>query len=142
MARMRQPDRSAQVRQAQLVRNIRSRYAQALAYGYDAPEAARLANGDDEIKPRKAVLAPTSALIAVEETRSQTVSIQGSANPHVAASEDAPTQEGTPLEEIPPNWEELPWPDLVALATRLSGGRFVKSRAHAISVVHKALGIT
>jgi hypothetical protein len=100
------------------VRRIRGRYAQALQAGYTTVEAAKIANGDQPIEPRRDALThepqksseTPSASYASAVTPTDVAIINGS-----AATPQAKTEF-----EIPPNWRDLPWAQLKSLAESLT----------------------
>jgi hypothetical protein len=98
------------------VRRIRSQYATALRAGYSVAEASKFAN---ESEPKK---------IASDEL------------PNVLKGSAKQNQPSTEMEiEIPPNWDDLPWPDLKSLAERLTGGQQeIKSRRQAGAIIREA----
>ncbi len=105
------------------VRDIRRRYAQALQAGLSPIEAARVANNEEEIPTRPK---PSMQHVTVQEQRpADRVTIQGRA------------PDG-PAENIPPNWQDLPWPQLRELADSVSP-KHVRSRSEAHAAIEGAL---
>lgn len=124
--------KSAQVkvRVSDEIRNVRDRYAEALRLGYSAKEAARLAQGKEKL-PSAPQVSTVQSEPKIERqpsggdaTAAQTVNISGNDKTHV---------------DIPPNWEDLPWPNLKTLAESLNGGRDVKSRKLAHEIIEQSL---
>lgn len=118
------------------VRDIRMRYMRALQLGYSPLEAAKLANEGGEIK---AIDKPLQ-----RERLAKTVRVPATVNKvTVAGMADLPVSEEPPqpaaVEDIPPNWQELPWPQLRDLADRFAGNKRVRSRQEATSVIERAM---
>jgi hypothetical protein len=138
------------VAQAEAVRRVRDRYAEALRMGHPPLDAAKLAQGNGSITQpvgRKAikVTAPASStrppVKISNEPKTDRVSISGSAAaaPAAEVEEKSPTQVVTPTtHDIPPNWEDLPWPQLRELASGIAG-KPVRSRIDAAKVIEEAL---
>lgn len=137
------------VAQAEAVRRVRDRYAEALRMGHPPLEAAKLAQGNGSITQpvgRKAikVTAPAPStrppVKISNEPKTDRVSISGSAAAAQAnAEERSPTQVVKPTtHDIPPNWEDLPWPQLRELASGIAE-KPVRSRIDAAKVIEEAL---
>ena len=142
MAKLSNERKIQQRRAAEDVRRIRARYAEALALGYTKEQAAELANDADPINPPGGVASiPVSQPVQTvslkgggdDTTKVETVNLTGGGEMR-APPESAPTV------DIPPNWQDLPWPQLKALAERLNGGRDVKSRKQVNEIITAALG--
>jgi hypothetical protein len=118
---------------------IRTRYAQALSLGHTTAEAAKLAHGDEPIMPSREAFAPaqsretltSSAENAQLTTSTETTELNGNGG----SSDDV----SAVLDSVPPNWVELPYPDLKSLAEKLSPGANITSRRVAIAAIEKAL---
>lgn len=120
------------IRASNSVRRIRDRYARALALGYTVKDAARLASGDGEIvNPGKSTPVEAASIPAKEEP----VDVQ-----HISGGGSSPPEQESSIarEDIPPNWQDLPWPQLRLLAVQLSGLE-VRSRKQATEVIEAAL---
>ncbi len=126
----------AEVREMQEVRTIRSRFAEAQRLGYSNAEAAKLAHGAGKITPpggRPPAPEPQPKPVAArvdDPPATQTLSLSGGVQQPEQTHPDV---------DIPPNWEDLPWPQLKSLAERLNGGRDVKSRKLANETIENAL---
>jgi hypothetical protein len=138
MAKLSIDQKPRRARVSEEVRAIRTRYAEAQRMGYSNEEAARLAQGKDPISPvggGVTVSAPVPAQVKAEsqppggDAPTQTVSLSGGAQP-----------QAEPVNiDIPPTWQDLPWPQLKVLAESLNGGRDVKSRKLAGEIIEQAL---
>lgn len=105
---------------------IRSRYAEALRLGHSETEAARMAQGKDPIgnepEPKETRAMPEVTLEA------------GEGETGTGADGDRRSQL---LDQIPPDWQDLPYPTLKALAERLSPEAHVHSRKSASQVIEQ-----
>lgn len=118
------------------VRDIRKRYERALQMGYSSDKAAEFANaGTKLVEPAApAKVTPSKAgngsvtAESIPHTRQDTVSVSGQAAPRQESSRD----------DIPPNWEDLPWPQIRELAARFSD-KPVRSRSDAEQAIRDAL---
>lgn len=139
MAKLSIDQKPRRARVSEDVRNIRTRFAEAQRLGYSNEEAAKLAHGAGPINPPGHAPVPTVAqpkpqitdsAIGGEATAPQAVRLSGGG---------AQPESTTPDVEIPPTWQDLPWPQLKVLAESLNGGRDVKSRKQAGAIIERAL---
>jgi hypothetical protein len=161
MAKLSKTITAARVIQNAEVRRVRSRYQQALDAGHSTETAAKLAHGDDPISPPDAGTAGKDAPAPVKQppekeqkAPEQIVSISGGTGK--ISIEDAmhhpvkPPQEignvkqlvgasQLTVDDIPPNWQDLPWVELRTLAMQINGGAEIKSRKGAIEAIKHGL---
>lgn len=118
------------------VRMVRERYARALQLGYSVAEASRLSGSDEEIvKPvsRKPV---EPAIGSVVET---VTPLAERPAPDLAPFSISGRAEKISRDNIPPNWQDLPWPQLRKLATEIAPTEKVQSRAVANQIIENAV---
>lgn len=123
------------------VANIRRRYAMALRQGKTVKEAARIAQSGESIEE---TTAPSPSPSASGEP-TQTVRLGGGVSVTELASTQTKSLSGKETKDeppvrpdIPPNWQDLPWPDLKKLADALAG-HDCKSRKQCAEVITGAL---
>ncbi len=142
--RIRTSSRPVSAKQTDDVRRVRARYAEALKLGHPKEAAARLANGSGPIVQAEPA-APAPATVERRQQPREASVIHGSETVKTAAPEPttiagmAGTEQPQPPVEIPPNWADLPWPDLRKLAQQVSG-RVVASRREAQQVLEAYKG--
>jgi len=129
---------------------IRDRYATALRMGHPPIEAAKLAQSNAPIKPHgkvaraATVSAPAKPQPLKVESKPpvSTVQISGAGEEKSVPVPEAKPEPQLPAAavayDIPPNWDDLPWPQLRELASQISGER-VRSRADASQIIEEAL---
>ncbi len=125
------------------VRAVTDAFARAIRLGYSNAEAAALVNSGQLDIPPKAKAG------AVQPQRVEVVRISGRAERAVPATPtpapvpEAPEAPAIPAQisadDIPPNWGDLPWPNLRELAVSVSG-RSIRSRADAETAITEFLG--
>lgn len=124
------------------VRMVRARYAQALELGYSVKEATDLAHGSGPIaKPQSgAEPAPVglqaNPVTIVTDPPAQPPSV--TVNQQPAVEIDGNAGSAVKLEDIPPNWQDLPWTNLKKLAVQVSG-HSITSRKDAVEAITTAL---
>lgn len=130
------------VKSSKEVRRVRARFAQALNLGHPKHVAAKLASGEEVIAPAS----PAPESIQQEEIRqpairTDTASIAGSpvSSKPEAVTIPAVNPKKTAQDDIPPNWQDLPWPNLKTLAAHVSGGKTPSSRKDAEAMIYKAI---
>ncbi len=123
------------VQQADDVRRIRDRYAHALALGWPVKEASALANGDRPLVKPGTTPVPTKS-VPTEPTKQETAPPKVEAIPE---GDSVGVAERPPV-EIPPNWEDLPWPQLRELSQAVSG-QTARSRREAEETIRTALDV-
>ena len=132
-------DKTPRVRANMAVRLIRQRFSEALNLGYTNEEAARLAHGDEPILPVATELSSTETVEQQEKkaavsTSSAQISGQASSSKTIASRPETISRD-----DIPPNWQDLPWTHLKELASRVSGSSEVKSRKNAVDLIESTL---
>lgn len=143
MARITRSDLAVRVARAEANRRVRDRYAEALRAGYKRDEAAKLAQGNGPIVPIKSVEAASKAsvpVLQVSESHPQgglpsSGVAQNDARINPARYQPKPPE---PTLTVPPNWEDLPWPQLRELATNIAN-KAVRSRVEAAAVIEAFL---
>lgn len=132
MARIVRDRKTPRVNEQEEIRRVRGRYAQALELGHSMEEAAKFAHGEGPIPAPKVEKRkdPLKAVASEPPAKTETVSLSG------GGAKKQPTEKDSV--EIPPSWEDLPWPELSALAEKISGTS-VKSRRAANEIIWKEI---
>ncbi len=110
-------------------------FARAIRLGYSSAEAAQLVNEGREIVPKPKAGAAQPQPVSM-------VSVSGRAEaapppePEPAVEETVASQ--IDAEDIPPNWQDLPWANLRELAANVSG-RNIRSKAEAEAAITEFL---
>ncbi len=135
MAKLAVPDKTTRVKLAEDVRRIRDRYAAALALGWSVPEASELSKGSGPLpKPESAKMVKPRPVTA--QPAQPPAPTQSEAKP---ADEEVKAEPAEPAPELPPNWRDLPWPELRGLAVKLAGKQQIRSRREAEQAIEQAL---
>jgi hypothetical protein len=128
------------------IRRIRARFIQARERGYSHMEASAIASTDDPIVDRRTTASPLQSPqeeVPAEPT-SRIVRLSGSSAKEADKStrrskqrttdDNGHTVSKTDELRIPPNWEDLPWPQLKVIAERICGSQ-VRNRAQANEII-------
>lgn len=132
----------AEIERKQRVRLLRSRYAQALSLGYGKVEAARLAQALDKPIPKPqqtaAVEAPPKADVVIIPPPTDAAVTERHEPVQIAGT--SMTSKDEIVDSIPPNYSELPWPQLRDLAKRIHpDGVVPRSRVDASRAIEEFL---
>lgn len=130
MAKISRDRKTPRVKDAEEIRRVRGRFAEALGAGYTHEEAAKFAHGEGALPAREQAEAASAAETS-EETKTSTVSLSG-------GGKEEKGEDSVSTGEIPPNWQDLPWPALKELAENVSNGS-ITSRKAANEAIEKAL---
>ena len=131
-------DKTARVKANEAIRRVRNRYYAAVELGHSKEDAAKMAEGDGPISaPQRSDEPMPQQQKQQPEAKVSAAKLSGKAAP--AARVRAEAAQPKPKEDIPPNWQDLPWPQLKNLALRLSGGKNVRSRDSALEMIQDSL---